>query len=182
MTEEEWASTYKLTFNWGAQDRYIELMNCEVEVSNNLETKAYELSEEEKAPVIKNCLGQEGLQLKQMFTEEKKEKCITVKGFFAVLYSKFKPWRNRILIWLQYHGLHRNSNESAQEWMGMLRIKAAECQYNEYKKILTEQFISGLKDIQMISEILKEVVTLEDTEDATNKHVLWVHRVEAQRA
>ena len=43
----------KPAFNWGAQDRYIDLMNSEMEVSNILETKAYELSEEEKAPVIR---------------------------------------------------------------------------------------------------------------------------------
>ena len=32
---------------WDTQDRYIELMNFEMEVLNILETKAYELSEEE---------------------------------------------------------------------------------------------------------------------------------------
>ena len=42
----------KLASNWGTQDRYAELMNFKMEVSNILETKAYELSEEEKAPLI----------------------------------------------------------------------------------------------------------------------------------
>ena len=59
----------KPAFNWGAQDRYIELMNFEMEVSNILETKVYELSEEEKVPVIKNWLSIKGLQLIQTFIQ-----------------------------------------------------------------------------------------------------------------
>ena len=41
----------KLVLNWGIQDRYIELMNFEVEVLNILEIEAYELSE---VPVIEH--------------------------------------------------------------------------------------------------------------------------------
>ena len=36
-------------FNWGAYDSYVELMNFEVEVMKILDTKVYELSEEEKS-------------------------------------------------------------------------------------------------------------------------------------
>ena len=49
-------------FNWGYQDRYTELMNFKM-VTNILETKVYEITEEEKVPVIKNWLDQEDLQL-----------------------------------------------------------------------------------------------------------------------
>ena len=51
----------KPSFNWNAQDKYIELLNFEMEVMNILEIKAYELTDEEKVPVIKNWLGREGL-------------------------------------------------------------------------------------------------------------------------
>ena len=40
-------------FNWGVQDRCIELMNLKMEISNILETRAYKLSEEKKVPKIK---------------------------------------------------------------------------------------------------------------------------------
>ena len=53
----------KPEFVWGTQDRHNELLYCKVEVSNILEIKAYELAEEEKVPVIKHLIGQEGLQL-----------------------------------------------------------------------------------------------------------------------
>ena len=153
--QREWQNgpvLVKLLCNWVAQDRYVKLMNLKMEISTILETKAYELSEEEKDPVIKNWFVQEGLQLIQMFTQEEKEKCTTAKDLLAVLCSKFKLRSNRIVVLLQ-----RKNNESAQEWMGRLRTQATECQYKEYDRLLVAQFISGLNDSGMISErVIKE--------------------------
>ena len=99
-----------------------------------------------------------------------------------MLCSKFKPKHKRIVISLQDYNLYRKNNESAQEWMDRLRNKAAECQYTEYDRLLTEQFISRLHYNGMINKIFKEVATLEDTEDAKREHVLlWMCRVEVQR-
>ena len=55
--------------------------------------------------------------------------------------------------------------------MGRLQTKATDCDYNEYDRRLTEQFINGL-DNDMISEILREVLTLEDINHATSEWVL----------
>ena len=63
----------KPMFNWEAHDRYVELMNFYIEVLNILEIKVCKLLEEEKVPVMKDWLGQEGLQLIQTFTEEERE-------------------------------------------------------------------------------------------------------------
>ena len=49
-----------LSFSWETQNRYVKLVNFEIEIMNIPETRA----EEENIPVIKNWLGQEGLQLK----------------------------------------------------------------------------------------------------------------------
>ena len=38
--------------------------------------------------------------------------------------------------------------------MGKFRTKATECQYKEYDRLVTEQFISGINDNGMIDEIL----------------------------
>ena len=43
----------KPALNWGTWDRYIKLMNLEMEVSNILETNVYKLSEKEKEMLIK---------------------------------------------------------------------------------------------------------------------------------
>ena len=43
----------KTSFNWNVQDRYRELLNSEMQFTNILETKALELDNEEKVPVIK---------------------------------------------------------------------------------------------------------------------------------
>ena len=64
-----------------------------------------------------------------------------------------------------------------------MQTKAADCEYNKYDRRLTEQFIHGLDDEGMISEILREVSALENINDTTSKWVpLWAQRVEAQRA
>ena len=66
-------------------------MNFEMEATNILVTKAYELAIEEKVQVLKNWIGMESLQLIKTFTHEEKEKCKIVKGFILVLSNKFKP-------------------------------------------------------------------------------------------
>ena len=44
-----------------------------------------------------------------------------------------------------------------------------------------EQFICRPNDDGTINEVLKEVATIEDTEDTTSEHMLlWAHRAEAQ--
>ena len=47
--------------------------------------------------------------------------------------------------------------------MGRLQTKAAEWEFTEYNRLLTEQFIGGLNQEGMTDEILKEVEMLEDT-------------------
>ena len=56
-----------------AQYSYVILSNFEMEVTNIVKTKPYELTDEEKVPIIKNWLGKEGLQLLKTFTNEEKE-------------------------------------------------------------------------------------------------------------
>ena len=40
--------------NWNATDKYVELLNFQMEVTNILQTKTYELTEEELVPTIQN--------------------------------------------------------------------------------------------------------------------------------
>ena len=97
-----------------------------------------------------------------------------------MLHRKFKPQHNRFVILLQYHKLHRKDNKCVQEWMGRLRTRAAECQYKEYNRLVTEQFINGLNDNGMLNKILKEVATQEDIDDTTSECILLLlHIVEA---
>ena len=87
------------------------------------------------------------------------------------------------MILLQYHRFNRKNIQSMKDWKGRFRTKAAESQYKEYDRLLREHFINGSNDNVMIDEILKEVTTLEDIEDATSECVLLcVHRVKTQRS
>ena len=70
----------KHSFSWNVWDRYVELLNFEMEVMNILEKKAYEITDEDKVPAIKNFLGQEGLQLITISTNKEKKECNTAKG------------------------------------------------------------------------------------------------------
>ena len=44
---------------------------------------------------------------------------------------KLKPKYNEIVSSLQCRKLVRHSDESVEEWMGRLRVKATECKYKE---------------------------------------------------
>ena len=44
----------QLAFYWKAPDRYIELLNLGMEVTNILQTRIHEVNDEEKVPIIKN--------------------------------------------------------------------------------------------------------------------------------
>ena len=60
--------------------------------------------------------------------------------------------------------------------------KAADYHCKEYDRKLTEQFIHGLEDEGMISEILREVSVLDHINYATYEWVLlWAQRVEVQK-
>ena len=48
-------------------------------------------------------------------------------------------------------------NESAQEWMGRLCIKAAECNYKEHDRWLKQQFINALHNEEIMKEKLKQL-------------------------
>ena len=53
-----------------------------------------------------------------------------------------------------------------------MQAKVADCDYNEYDRRLTEQFIQGLDNEGMISEILREVSTLKDIDNAISEWIL----------
>ena len=55
-------------FDWKAPDRYVELLNFEMEVSNMLQAKVYDLNDKETVPIIKSWLSREGLQFIQTLT------------------------------------------------------------------------------------------------------------------
>ena len=58
---------------------------------NILQTKTYELTEEEYIPITKKWLGREGLQLMQTFT-------ILEKELFSTLGEKFKLHSNKTIL------------------------------------------------------------------------------------
>ena len=89
----------KSRFNRNALDRYVELLNFQLEVMNILESRVYEINDEERRPVIKNWLVWEGLFLMGPFTQEEKVKCKIIKGLFLVLSARFKLCHNYITLY-----------------------------------------------------------------------------------
>ena len=89
---------------------------------------------------------------------EEKITCNTLDGLFETLNSKFRSQFNEKIRSLQFRKLCRSDNESAEEWMGRLRIAAAECSYQELDRQLKEQFIHGFNDKDMLGEIIKELM------------------------
>ena len=75
-----------------------------MEVTDILQTRAYELIDEEKASVIKNWLDREGLTLIKHSQIKKRKN--------SMLSHKFKLHHNRIVLSLQHFKLKRKSHES----------------------------------------------------------------------
>ena len=77
-------------FDWKAPDRYMELLNFEMEVVNVLQGKACDHNNEEKVSIIKNWLGREDLQFIQTLTKAEKEACKSATALFSVLKRKIQ--------------------------------------------------------------------------------------------
>ena len=91
----------------------------------------YNLGQTEKVLIIKTWLGREGLHLKATLTDKEQESCNNMKGLFDALNRKLKPQYNKPIKSLQFCKLIRQSNESAEEWMGILRTAVVECNCKE---------------------------------------------------
>ena len=88
-------------------------------------------------------------------------------GLFVVLMESSSP-----NIMKQYCKLRREQNKSTKEWMSHLRMKANECGYKEKERRVKEQLTNGIHDDDMMTEIIRELTTIEKTNDVTNEHVL----------
>ena len=60
-------------------------------------------------------------------------------------------------------------------------MAAAECRYKEVDRQLKEQFIHGLNDNEMLSEVIRELTKGREDVTISSKTVLGGKRVEAQR-
>ena len=77
-------------FNWKMPDRYVEVLNFEMEVENVVQAEMYDLSEEGKVPIIKNWLGRERLQFILALTKAEKEACKYATGLLNDLKEKIR--------------------------------------------------------------------------------------------
>ena len=157
-------------FNWNTIDKYEELQNIKLEVSNMLQS--YSLGYIEKVSVIKNWLGREGLQLIATNTQKEQEACNNEKALYDIPNRKFNHQYNKTVKSLQYNKLTETSNESAEEWVGRLRMAVVECNYKEIDRQLKEQFIHGLNDEEMLVEIIRELTNCKENTTIYNETVL----------
>ena len=169
------------TFDWEAQDKYMEWKAFILEVRNVLST--CNAQEPDKIAMVKNWLERKGLHYIQTLMASEKEPCNTLEGLFDMLATKFKPQYNETVKSLQFRKLYRLQNESADEWMGRLCVAAAECNYRELARQLKEQFIHGLNDRCMLDEIIRELTAENNDEQVTSEGMfIWTNRIEVQRA
>ena len=61
-------------FDWKAPDKYIKLLNVDMEETNMLQTRVHKLNNKEKVPIIKHMSKKWGNAV-QTFTNSKKEAC-----------------------------------------------------------------------------------------------------------
>ena len=56
---------------------------------------------------------------------------------------------------LQYCEQVREEKESAEIWIGCMRVKANGCKYKESRRRLKEHFINRINDYEMMAKIIK---------------------------
>ena len=83
------------------------------------------------------------------------EFCQSVMGLFTVLNVKLKPQHNGMT--LQLCKLSKQNDETAEEWMGTLWNKVADCKYKENDRKLKQWIVKSINDEAMTSEIIKEM-------------------------
>ena len=69
--------------HWEADDKYSELKNIRLEVSNILAT--YNTPQAEQLVIVKHWLGRKGLQFIESLTNLGKDRCNTLEGLFKIL-------------------------------------------------------------------------------------------------
>ena len=70
-----------------------------------------------------------------------------------------------------------------KKWMGRLRKAAMECNYKELDRQLKDQFIHGLNDSELLTEIIRELTKSHENTMVPSEHVLILaKRIEGQRA
>ena len=76
-------------------------------------------------------------------------------GIFTNFNNTFKSQFNETMKSLQFHSLNRQTKENVEEWMDRLRLAVAECIYREVDRQFKEQFLHGLSDNEMLTEIIR---------------------------
>ena len=122
--------------------------------------------------MVKKRLERKGLQFLETLTSEETITCDALDGLFKILNSKFRPQSSETIKSLQFRKLSRNDGANAEEWMGRLKLMAAECNYQEIDRQLKEHFIHGLNDKDMLGEIIKEITVSRGNNHITSGNAL----------
>ena len=88
-------------------------------------------------------------------TQEKQEAYNNEKVLFDMVNRKLKMQYDETIKSLQFCKLIRQSDESAEEWISILRTAVVDCNYKEIDRQLKEQFIYGLNDEKILVEIIR---------------------------
>ena len=98
-------------------------------------------------------MGREELLFIQTLTNVEKVACKSATGLFNVLREKYRLQHNEMILPLpQYYKLDRTENETAQEWLSRLCVKAAECNYKQHDKWLKNNLLT----VQMMKKLCKK--------------------------
>ena len=87
-----------------------------------------------------------GLQLIKTLNDNKQDKFKNSTGVFKVLNKIIQLKHKEAILSLQYCEVMKWQSESAGEWMGYLRIRASQCEYEEKDRRLKEPLLNGIGD------------------------------------
>ena len=77
-----------------------------------------------------------------------------------MLSHKFNSQHNKEILSLQYFTLARDQNKNAEDWMFYLRIQVNEFDCKEKDRRLKEQFINGINNDNIMTELIRELTAI----------------------
>ena len=76
------------------------------------------------------------------------------------------------MLLLQYCKLIRQCDETAEELVSCVTVKATDCKYKDKDSKQNEQLVNGINDQAMIMKVIKELTAIKDASELTSEQVL----------
>ena len=144
----------KLSFDWGASDKYTELEQFKVDCHILFNGPLCDLKGKQQAGLLVNWLGREATQTLASVESDVN----TPDEVFGTLEKVFRPESNQTLAHFKFRNMKQKASQNCDSYMSDLRLALPECKYrNDADELLKDQFIFGIYNKEIQDHLLGEI-------------------------